>query len=71
MDETSAMIAETKCVLDSGVTHYMTSDRSQFQDITPVRTSISVANGATMMAEGEGDAKLHLVVNGARNQVIL
>jgi len=71
MDTTSAMIAQAKWVLDSGATHHMTSDRTQFQDITPVRTSISVANGATMTAEGEGDVQLNLLVDGVKNQVIL
>ena len=71
MDKTSAMIAEAKWVLDSGATHHMTSNRTQFQDITPVRTAISVANGATMMAEGEGDVTLNLEVNGTKNEVIL
>ena len=37
----------------------------------PVRTSISVVNGATMMAEGEGDVTLNLEVNGTKNEVIL
>ena len=71
MDERSAVVGTAKWVLDSGATHHMTSDRSQFEDITPVRTLISVANGATMMAEGEGAFKLNLVVNGAKHQVIL
>jgi len=71
MDQTSAMIAEAKWLLDSGATPHMTSNCTQFQDIAPVRKSISVANGATMMAEGEGDVKWNLVVNGAKNKVIL
>jgi len=71
MDTTSAMIAHAKWVLDSGATHHMTSDHSQFKDITPVQTSISVANGATMIAEGEGDVELDLMVEGVKNQVTL
>ena len=68
MDATSAMIIQAKWVLDSGETHHMTSDRMQFQEITPVQTPISVANGATMTAEGEGDVLLNLVVDGAKRK---
>ena len=71
MDSTSAIVPKAKWVLDSGATHHMTSDRTQFQALKPVQREISVANGATMTAEGEGDILLNLVVDGVKNQVIL
>jgi len=71
MDEKSARIASAKWVLDSGATHHMTSDRTQFQNLTPARISISIANGATMIAEGEGDILLNLQLDDETNQVLL
>ena len=71
MDEKSARIASAKWVLDSSATHPMTSDRTQFQNFTQVRISISIANGATMIAEGEGDILLNLQLDGETKQVLL
>ena len=71
MNEVSAVVARAKWVLDSGATHHMTSDSTQFQSLTPVQIPIQVANGATMTAEGEGDVLLNLVVEGVENQVTL
>jgi len=71
MDEKSAKVSQSKCVLDSGATNHMTSDRTQFQHINPVQTPIHIANGATMMAEGEGDVLLDVTVKGVKNPVIL
>ena len=71
MDEKSAKVSQLKWVLDSGTTNHMTSDCTQFQHITPVPTSIHIAHGVTMMAEGEGDVLLSLMVNGVKNPVIL
>jgi len=71
MDEKSAKIASAKWVLDSGATHHMTSDRTQFQNLTRVQISISIANGATMTAEGEGDILLNLQLDDETNQVLL
>ena len=71
MDEKSAKVSQSKWVLDSGATNHMTSDRTQFQHITPVQTPIHIGNGATMIAEGEGDVLLNLTVKGVKNPVIL
>ena len=71
MDKTYAMIAEAKWVLDTGATYHMTSDGTQFQGVTPVQTSISITNGATIKAAGEGNVTLNLEVNSTKNQVIL
>jgi len=71
MDEKSANVSQSKWVLDSGATNHMTSDRTQFQHINPVQTPILIANGATMMAEGEGDVLLNLTVKDVKTPVIL
>jgi len=71
MDEKSAKVSQSKWVLDSGVTNHMTSDRTQFQHINPLQTPIHIANGATMMAEGEGNVLLNVTVKGVKNSIIL
>jgi len=71
MDEKSAKVSQSKWVLDSGATNHMTSDRTLFQQMNPVQTPIHIANGDTMMAEGEGDVVIGLVVNGVKNPVVL
>ena len=40
----------------------MTSDGNQFQSLTPVHTSIHIANASTMTAEGEGQVQLLLLL---------
>ena len=67
----SAKVSQWKWVLDSGATNHMTSDRTLFQDLNPVQNPIHIANGATMMAEGEDDVVIGLVVNGVKNPVVL
>ena len=71
MDEKSAKVSQAKLVLHSGATNHMTSDCTQFQHINLFQTPIHIANGATMMTEGEGDVLLNLTVKGVRNPVIL
>jgi len=65
------MVSQSKWVLDSGATNHMSSDHTLFQQMNPVQTRIHIANGDTMMAEGEGDVVIGLVVNGVKNPVVL
>jgi len=71
MDSESAKRVQSKWVLDSGATHHMTADKSLFEDLSPIRASIHIANGSEMIAMGEGDIILDLDVNGTPNQVRL
>ena len=68
MDSTLAIVAKAKWVLDSGATHHMTSDRTQFQAIKHDQREISVANGGTMTADRQGDVLSNLVVDGLRTK---
>ena len=71
MDLVSANQVQSKWVLDSGATHHMTADKSLFESLSSIRAPIRIANGPEMIAIGEGDIVLDLVVDRRVNQVLL
>ena len=71
IDKNSVKILQLKWVLDSGPTNHIISNHTQFQHISSVQTLIHIMNSTIIIAQGEGDELLILIVNRVKYSVTL